>query len=130
MTRPHQESLNRPSPSTGLALLLDVVAVAVFTLLGRLSHDEPLDLGGWWSTAWPFLVGLAIGWLVVVLARRTWPTRPSHGVPVWIVTVVAGMALRGVAGQGTALPFVIVATLFLAATLLGWRLVLWLIERR
>lgn len=130
MARPREEAVSRPGGRTGLALGLDLIAVALFTLFGRLSHDEPLDLDGWWSTAWPFLAGLAIGWLVVVMASRTWPTRLSHGLPVWLSTVGGGMALRGLAGQGTAVPFVIVATLFLAATLLGWRLVLWLIERR
>lgn len=130
MTRPREEALGRPGRRTGLAAGLDLSAVALFTLFGRLSHDEPLDLGGWWSTAWPFLAGLTIGWLVVVMAGRTWPTRLWHGLPVWLSTVVGGMALRGVAGQGTAVPFVIVATLFLGATLLGWRLVAWLLDRR
>jgi hypothetical protein len=39
-------------------------------------------------------------------------------------TVLMGMVLRNFAfDRGTALPFVIVATLFLAATMLGWRAV-------
>lgn len=41
---------------------------------------------------------------------------------IWIVTLVLGMGLR-VAGQGTALPFLLVATLVLGAGLLGWRLI-------
>ena len=61
---------------------------------------------------------------------RTWPTTLRLGPPVWLATVFAGMALRSVVGQGTALPFVIVATTFLGAALLGWRLVVWLLGRR
>jgi hypothetical protein len=34
------------------------------------------------------------------------------------------MLLRAVSGQGTAVAFVVVATLFLAAVLLGWRALL------
>lgn len=113
--------LPRPGRSTAVAAVLDVVLVIVFTGVGRRTHEEGLDLLGWAHTAWPFLVGLGIGWALVVTTRRTWPTRWVDGVPVWLATLVAGMALRALSGQGTALPFVVVATLFLAATLIGWR---------
>lgn len=130
MARQPDEALTSPGRRTALAGGLDIVIVAVFTLIGRRTHDEPLDPAGWWQTAWPFLAGLLIGWAVVAMASRTWPTRLWHGLPVWISTVFAGMAFRDVSGQGTALPFVIVATLFLGVTLLGWRAVLWLVDRR
>jgi hypothetical protein len=42
---------------------------------------------------------------------------------------VLGLLLRAVSGQGTALPFIIVATLTLALFLLGWRSVLALVRR-
>jgi hypothetical protein len=48
---------------------------------------------------------------------------------IWAVTVVLGLLLRAVSGQGTALPFIIVATLTLALFLLGWRSVLALVRR-
>lgn len=115
--------LPRPDRRTALAALLDVVLVIVFTGIGRRTHEEGLDLLGWAHTAWPFLVGLGVGWALVVLTRRTWPVRPGPGVVVWVSSVVVGMLLRTVSDQGTALPFVVVATLFLGATLLGWRLV-------
>ncbi len=108
----------------------DVLVVAAFTLIGRASHAEPLDPAGWWHTAWPFLAALGLGWVVVTLATRSWPTPPAHGVPVWITTVLGGMVLRALTGQGTATSFVVVATSFLGVTLLGWRLVLWLLRRR
>ena len=40
-----------------------------------------------------------------------------------VCTVVLGMLLRRVLGEGTALSFVVVATTVLAVLLLGWRLV-------
>ncbi len=47
------------------------------------------------------------------------------------MTLVAGMVLRNVVfGDGTATSFVIVAALFLALFLIGWRLAFGLIERR
>lgn len=104
-----------------LALLLDVVLVIAFAATGRASHDSDV-LAGLGRTAWPFVAGLAVGWLVV----RGWraPAAPVRtGLAVAVVTVVAGMVLRVLSGQGTALPFVIVATLTLVALLVGWRLV-------
>jgi hypothetical protein len=46
------------------------------------------------------------------------------GVGAWLCTVVFGMVLRVVSGQGTAVSFIIVALAFLGLFLLGWRL-LW-----
>lgn len=128
--RERDERLGSPGRRTALAAGLDVLVVAVFTLIGRRSHAEPLDPAGWWDTAWPFLAGLAIGWSVVALSSRAWPTRLWHGVTVWIATVFGGMALRDMVGQGTALPFVVVATIFLGVTLVGWRLLVWAVDRR
>ena len=128
--RERDEPLMSPGRRTALAAGLDALVVAVFTLIGRRTHDEPLDPAGWRDTAWPFLAALAIGWAVVAASSQTWPTRWWHGLTVWIATVFGGMALRDMVGQGTALPFVIVATIFLGVTLVGWRLVLWLVDRR
>lgn len=130
VARVREDPLTAPGARTAVAAGLDVLVVAVFTLVGRRTHDEPLDPAGWWQTAWPFLAGLLIGWAVVAMTTRAWPTRLWHGLPVWISTVFAGMAFRDMADQGTALSFVVVATLFLGATLLGWRLLLWAIDRR
>jgi hypothetical protein len=128
--RERDEPLSAPGRRAALAVGLDLLVVAAFTLVGRRSHDEPLDPAGWWDTAWPFLAGLAIGWVVVLLTSQAWPTRLWHGFPVWVSTVFGGMALRDMAGQGTALPFVVVATAFLGVFLLGWRAVLWMLDRR
>lgn len=114
-------ALPRPDGRTAVAAVLDVVLVIAFTGVGRRTHEEGLDLLGWAHTAWPFLAGLGIGWALVVTTRRRWPTRWVDGIPVWLGALVGGMVLRAMSGQGTALPFVVVATLVLAATLIGWR---------
>ncbi|GAA1947194.1 DUF3054 domain-containing protein [Agromyces allii] len=122
-----------PQRATGvrtvvLAAALDVVLVIVFAVIGRSSHAEGLDLMGVWGTAWPFLAGAAVGWLVARAWRRplaVWPT----GVVVWVAAVVVGMLLRAASGQGTAIAFVIVATLTLALLLLGWRAIAGLATR-
>jgi len=110
------------------AAILDAVLVVVFVLIGRRSHAEGLDLAGIAITAWPFLGALAAGWLAARAWRHplaVWPT----GVIVWAVTVIGGMLLRVVSGQGTQFAFIVVATLTLAAFLLGWRLVALLVTR-
>ncbi|MFD4422630.1 DUF3054 domain-containing protein [Agromyces sp. NPDC058484] len=111
------------------ALLLDAVLVVAFAVIGRRSHAEGLDPAGVLGTAWPFLAGLGVGWLATRAWRHplaVWPT----GVVMWASSVVVGMLLRLVSGQGTAVAFVIVAAVTLAILLIGWRGVAWLIMRR
>ena len=121
--------LPRADRRVAVAALVDVVVIITFTGIGRRNHEEGLGVVGWAHTAWPFLVGLALGWALVALAGRTWPTALGHGVPVWVTTLVGGMLLRALSDQGTALPFVVVASLVLAAGLIGWRLLARLLDR-
>ncbi|SPT58616.1 MULTISPECIES: DUF3054 domain-containing protein [Actinomadura] len=112
-----------------LAGLVDVCCVLVFVAIGRASHDEAASLAGFAGTAWPFLGGLAAGWVLWRVWRGPEALVPS-GVGVWVTTVAVGMALRAVSGQGTAAAFVIVASVFLGAALVGWRLVRTVTVRR
>ncbi|WP_280476953.1 DUF3054 domain-containing protein [Nocardia asiatica] len=114
-----------------LPLLLDALLVVVFCAIGRRSHDEAV-LAGLLRTVWPFATGLALGWLVVVALRRRAPAGDARfdstalwpaGVVIWACTLVGGMLLRVVGGQGTAVSFVLVAGVVLALFLLGWRAV-------
>ncbi len=110
-------------------LALDVVSVLVFVLIGRRQHDEGSALGGVAKTALPFLLALAVGWAV----SRAWkrPFEGLTGLNVWLITVVLGLLLRRtIFDRGTAIAFVIVATVFLGVTLLGWRFVAWRSVRR
>ncbi len=80
------------------------------------------------ATAWPFAVGAVVGWLVVRAWRRPVALWPS-GVGAWLGALVVGMLLRSVVGEGTPMDFVAVAAVFLALFLLGWRLVVALVQR-
>jgi len=111
------------------ALVLDVVLVLAFVAIGRSSHDEGDTIEGLATTFWPFLVGMLVGWAIVRGTRGPLATWRS-GVVVWVSTVVVGMLLRVVSGQGIAVSFVIVALIVLGVFLVGWRLVARLVTRR
>jgi hypothetical protein len=107
--------------SVRLAVVADCCCVLLFVIIGRASHTKGESLGGIASTAWPFLAGLAGGWLATRGWRRPLGLVPA-GVGAWLGTVALGMVLRVVSGQGTALAFILVALAFLGLFMLGWRL--------
>ena len=92
--------------------LIDLVCVLVFVGIGRSVHSHGLSFAGMASTAWPFVTGLAVGWIVVTFRRAAEQASPVAFV-VSVATVAVGMALRVIAGQGTAFAFVLVAFGFL-----------------
>ena len=104
-----------------LGLALDTALICLFAAIGRRSHGETSALLGLASTAWPFLAGMAISWAVILVTVRRAPLRVRDGVPVWLGTVAIGMVVRNLTNAGTAFSFIVVATLFLGAVLLGWR---------
>ncbi len=101
-------------------LPLDLALVSGFAVIGRMSHDEPVTGSGWWNTAWPFLVGVLIGWAVIGLTHRP-ASSAAAGVIIWACTVIGGLLLRRLTDQGTATPFLVVATLVLGLLLIGPR---------
>lgn len=101
---------------------IDVACVLVFCAVGRRSHDEGLNAAGVAATAWPFLSGTALGWLVSQAWRRPTALYPT-GLVVWLCTVVVGMLLRKATAAGVAASFIVVASSVTAALLLGWRVV-------
>jgi peptidoglycan/LPS O-acetylase OafA/YrhL len=103
------------------AAVIDVCCILLFVVIGRASHTKGESAAGVASTAWPFLAGLAVGWLAVRAWRRPAAIVPS-GAAAWLGTVAVGMVLRVLAGQGTAFSFIVVALIFLGLFLLGWRL--------
>ena len=108
--------------SARLAVVLDCCCVLVFVIIGRASHVKGESVAGIASTAWPFLAGLAGGWLGARAWRRPFGLFPA-GVGAWLGAVVGGMVLRVVSGQGTSVAFIGVALAFLGLFLLGWRIV-------
>jgi hypothetical protein len=103
-----------------LTVAADVLVVLVFAAVGRANHHESDGLAGVWHTAWPFLVGTALG-LAVARYTRADPRSVRTGVRVWLWTLVIGMVLRHTIGGGTPVAFVIVAALVLGALFVGWR---------
>ncbi|OBJ58465.1 DUF3054 domain-containing protein [Mycobacterium asiaticum] len=110
-------------------LVTDVVAVLVFCALGRRSHDEGVTASGLATTAWPFLAGTALGWLLSRGWRRPTAVVPT-GVIVWASTLVVGMLLRKVSSASVAVAFIAVASTVTAVFLLGWRAAVELAARR
>lgn len=102
-----------------MAAAIDAGLVTAFVAIGRRNHDEDPGVVGLLATATPFLVGLVVGWLVAQAWSDPLPIR--KGLVIWPITVAVGMIGRQLIGDGTALSFVIVATVFLGATLVGWR---------
>jgi hypothetical protein len=110
------------SRRVAIAAVADIVCILVFVALGRRNHDEGETVDGILTVAAPFLIALVVGWIVA----RAW-TRPMQveaAFIIWPVTVVVGVVLRHfVFDRGTALPFIIVATIVTGVFLVGWRLV-------
>jgi len=110
--------------------VIDVILVVVFCAIGRRSHEEANAIAGLVSTAWPFLGGLAAGWIAAVRLHAEPIGLYPFGVSVWFGAVAGGMVLRVLGGQGTAFSFIIVASIVLAIFLLGWRALAALVLRR
>jgi hypothetical protein len=107
--------------SSAFAALADVVAVVVFCAIGRRSHAEGITVAGVAETAWPFLAGAALGWLLSRGWRKPTAVAPT-GIAVWVCTVVVGMLLRKATSAGVAASFIVVASVATGVLLIGWRL--------
>lgn len=118
-----------PAPA---ALAADIACVLVFCALGRRSHAEGVTLTGVAETAWPFLTGTALGWLLAKGWQRPAALAPT-GVVVWVCTVAVGMLLRKVdlfgPPKSTAASFIVVASLVTAVLVMGWRLLVTRVAR-
>ena len=125
-TRPSTRSSRSVLPP----LLADLGCVTGFALGGRSTHESGDTMGVLLAIAWPFALAALLAHGVLLLRRlspvRLWPS----GVAVVAVTYVLGMALRVVSGRGVEGGFPVVAALFLAATMLGWRAVVLVTRRR
>ena len=110
-------------------LVVDVIAVLVFCAVGRRSHAEGITVSGVATTAWPFLTGTVLGWVVSRGWRRPTAVVPT-GVVVWLCTVVVGMVLRKATSAGVAASFVVVASSVTATLLRGRRAALGWARRR
>lgn len=112
-----------------LALAGDLACVLVFIALGRRNHAEGVTLAGVAQTAWPFLVGTLVGWMLSRAWRRPTAVAPT-GLTVWVCTVAVGMLLRKATGAGIAWSFILVASLVTGVLILGWRTVGHVVSRK
>jgi hypothetical protein len=112
-----------------VAAMVDIVAIVVFVAIGRRNHDEGETVDAIFTVAAPFLIALTVGWI----AARAWtrPMQVEKAFIIWPITVALGMVLRNlVFDRGTALPFIIVATVVTGVFLVGWRMLAAVAERR
>jgi hypothetical protein len=115
--------------STAYALAADLLSIVVFVVIGRRNHDDGSALTGIVKTAAPFLMGLALAWLIVRAWR--WPLAILTGLAIWPITLLAGMMCRNlIFGRDTPVSFVIVATVFLGLCFVGWRMAARALARR
>ncbi|MEB8327175.1 DUF3054 domain-containing protein [Dietzia kunjamensis] len=111
-------------------IVLDAVLVVVFSTFGRGAHSEGLGVTQVWGTAWPFLIGLAVGWLILLAIRRA-PAAVGSGVLLWLATLVVGMVIRGLGdGRVPHWSFMVVAGVVTAVLLIGWRAIRAAVVRR
>ena len=103
----------------------DLAAVLLFALVGMLTHDS----AGYLGIVWPFLVGLVVAWLIPAVRAMPLLVWPS-GVMIWGLTAGIGLALRAAVGDGLSGAFPWVTLGVLALLIIGWRVVLEVIERR
>lgn len=99
------------------ALAFDILCVMALVIIGTRNHDTDTGVSGVLYVAAPFVISVTSVHGLFALRRQAmsvmWP---------WVGTVAIGMLLRNlVFDRGTALPFIIVATIFLGATMYGWR---------
>lgn len=110
------------------AIIADLVLVILFVIVGRASHAEALDVDGIQRTALPFLAGTLMAWIGFLLKRHSGLSL-MNGVFAWAMTVVLGILFRLLLGDTAEFSFMLVTALVLAAFLIGWRAVRWLIVR-
>ena len=112
-----------------VAALADIVAIVVFVAIGRRNHNEGEAVDAIFTVAAPFLIALVLGWVAARAWRR--PMQVETAFVIWPITVALGMVLRNlVFDRGTALPFIIVATVVTGVFLAGWRMLAAVAERR
>lgn len=81
------------------------------------------------AIVWPFALATVLGHAGLLWQRRQSASLWPEGVTVLAVTYALGMLLRAVSGRGLAPGFLVVAAVFLAVTMLGWRVAVRLAAR-
>lgn len=113
-----------------MPLALDLLCVLALAFGGKDAHDA--DESAWvvLVIAWPFALAAVAAHAALASRRRSATDLWPDGVLAVAVTYALGMLVRGLAGRGLEPGFLVVAALFLTATMLGWRLVAAVVRRR
>jgi len=102
------------------AYLFDALCVLLMVVIGTRNHKTDTGLSGILFVAAPFWIAMSLAHLAPLLQRKN--RKDPNTYVVWGYTVVMGMLLRNmVFNRGTAVAFIIVATVFLGITMFGWR---------
>jgi hypothetical protein len=92
-------------------------------VIGTRNHKTDTGITGILFVAAPFWIALSLVHIAPLLQRKN--RKDPNTYVVWGYTVVMGMLLRNlVFDRGTAVAFIIVATVFLGITMFGWRALL------
>ena len=102
------------------AYAFDALCVLLMVVIGTRNHKTDTGITGVLFVAAPFWIALSLVHFAPLLQRKN--RRDPNTYMVWGYTVIMGMVLRNlVFDRGTAIAFIIVATVFLGATMFGWR---------
>lgn len=114
-----------------IAAVIDLLTVLAFVMAGRASHADDPSGSGFVAVAVPYLVGLAVGWVVLWRMGLSRAMTPAAGLLIAANTWAIGtLARRFIFGGGTAFTFLLVSALFLFGVLIGWRLLAGVVARR
>jgi FtsH-binding integral membrane protein len=92
-------------------------------IIGTRNHETDTGVSGVLFVAAPFWIATSLVHIAPMLQKSK--KAEVNVYLVWGYTVVMGMVLRNIVfDRGTALAFVIVATVFLGITMFGWRALL------
>ena len=116
------EPLQHPEDSSHRALIfIDLAIIAAFVLIGRNEHNSGSQFIGYLATVSPFLIATLVAWSLPHVRHS--PASVPAGLIVWATVIILGMALRRtIFSGGTAVPFVVVATVFNGVFLQAWRI--------
>ena len=105
------------------AFLFDALCVLLMVVIGTRNHKTDTGISGILFVAAPFWIAMSLAHFAPLLQRKN--RKDPNTYMVWGYTVGMGMVLRNVVfNRGTALAFIIVATVFLGITMFGWRALL------
>jgi FtsH-binding integral membrane protein len=105
------------------AFVFDALCVLLMVVIGTRNHETDTGATGILFVSAPFWIALSLAHLAPLLQRKN--RKDTNTFVVWGNTVAMGMLLRNmVFNRGTAVAFIIVATVFLGITMFGWRALL------